>query len=114
MRTLEEVNQRTKQYIGSEVFYAYYGYIVWQCSTGENYEILFIEVAEPRKGHGTRLIKEMMKLIKPYHSIFVFRRACNEEAGKFYRSLGFQETIIKGLYKDEDAVLGVIPSSLLI
>lgn len=110
MRTFQEIVKRAKQYIGSEIIHIEdKGYIVYQCSTGENYEILFIEVAEKRKGYGRLLIQEMCKRIKPYHSIFVVRREINEEAGKFYRALGFEETVIKNLYKNENAVIGVIP-----
>lgn len=110
MRTFQELTKRAKQYIGSEIIYLDgKGYIVYQCSTGENYEILFIEVAQKRKGYGKLLIQEMCKKIKPYYSIFVVRRAINEEAGKFYRALGFEETLLKGLYKNEDAVIGIIP-----
>ena len=110
MRTFKEIAKRSSQYLGSEIIYLDgKGYIVYQCSTGENYEILFIEVAQKRKGYGRMLIQEMCKKIKPYHSIFVVRRAINEEAGEFYRALGFEETLIKNLYKDEDAVIGVIP-----
>lgn len=86
-----------------------YGFIAWQVGTGENVEILFIEVKEPRKGYGTRLLKRMKDQINPYHSVYVFRRELNTDAGEFYRSLGFTETTIKNLYKGEDAVLGVIP-----
>lgn len=102
-----------KDYKGAELLYTPDGYIAWQCSTGENYEILFIEVREKRQGIGRKLILEMAKKIKPFHSVFVFRRAVNEEAGEFYRSIGFTETTIPGLYKDEDAVLGVIPYASL-
>lgn len=108
MRSKEALDERLKQYQGAKLLWRDYGYIVWQYSTGENVEILFIEVSEPRHGYGTRLIKEMCKHIKPYNSVFVVRRAQNEAAGEFYRSLGFKETTISGLYKDEDAVLGVI------
>lgn len=86
-----------------------YGYIAWQTGTGENIEILFIETKEPRKGDGGRLLKAMKAGIMPYHSVYVFRRAINTEAGEFYRKMGFTETVVKNLYKGEDAVLGVIP-----
>lgn len=109
MRTKAELLERMKHYQGARFIYEEYGYIVWQMSTGENIEILFIDVKEPRKGYGTKLIKQMKHLIKPYHSVFVFRRANNGSAGEFYRKLGFEEQVVKNLYKGEDAVLGVIP-----
>lgn len=109
MRSIEEITKRLAQYKGAELLYTNQGYIAWQCSTGENYEILFIEVNEKGVGNGRELISQMKKLIKPYYSVFVFRRANNVEAGKFYTALGFNETYIKDLYKGEDAVLSVIP-----
>jgi len=99
--------ERIKQYTGAEYIQNEKGLIAWQLSTGENIEILFIEVTEQRKGYGTALIKEMCKRIKPFNSVFVFRLESNEEAGKFYRKLGFKETRIDGLYK-VGAVLGTI------
>lgn len=108
MRTRTEIIKRLKPYIGYELLYHDWGYIAWQMGTGENVEILFLEVKEPRKGYGRALVQEMKKRITPYHSVYVFRRAINEDAGKFYRALGFTETLVKGLYRNEDSVLGVI------
>ena len=84
-----------------------FGYIVWQESTGNNVELLFIEVQEPGRGYATELVRQMCKHIKPFNSVFVFRLASNERAGHFYRKLGFKEQLVQELYK-EDAVLGVI------
>lgn len=108
MRTAEELNKRISQYRGAECIYTENGYIVWQMSTGENCEILFIEVREPRKGYGKELVRAMCKVIKPFNSVFVFRLASNEVAGHFYRSIGFKETPVDGLYKNLQAVLGVV------
>lgn len=107
MRTFEELEARASQYDGVHYHYSDKGYIAWQISTGENVEILFIEVSERRKGHATQLVREMCRRIKPFNSVFVFRLASNETAGHFYRHVGFEETLIKGLYKGQDAVLGV-------
>lgn len=110
MRTYLEVTSRLEEYMGYDFIYIDgVGYIAWQCSTGENYEILLVEVAEKRKGYGRKLMKMMCDKIKPYHSVFVFRQASNEEAGFFYRAMGFEETRIPGLYKGGDAILGVVP-----
>lgn len=106
MRSYQEFKNRLKEYEGVKYIYEDYGYIAWQVSTGENVELMFIEVAEPRKGYGTKLLKEMLRQINPYNSVFVFRLASNDTAGKFYRKMGFTETPIRGLYT-EDAVLGV-------
>lgn len=107
MKTKEQLIERLKQYKGIEYLYFDYGYIAWQVSTGENVEIVFIETKEFRKGYGKKLIQEMCKRIKPFNSVFVFRMASNENAGKFYRGLGFKEHIVHGLYK-VDAVMGII------
>lgn len=108
MRTLEELKNRMKDYRGAEYIYTDNGYVAWQVSTGENVEIIFIEVSETRKGYATKLLKEFVKMIKPFNSVFVFRLASNEDAGFFYRSIGFQETLVPNLYKGVDAVLGVV------
>ena len=106
--TAEKV-ARMGQYKGLQSLITDHGYITWQVSTGENVEILFIEVGEERKGHGKELIRQMCERIAPYNSVFVFRREGNEDAGHFYRALGFKETPIDGLYKEERAVLATIP-----
>lgn len=106
MRTREQFIERAKQYEGIKYIYSDIGFIAWQMSTGENVEIMFIEVAEKKIGYGTELVRQMLKRINPYNSVFVFRLATNIEAGEFYKKLGFNEQIIRGLYK-EDAVLHV-------
>jgi ribosomal protein S18 acetylase RimI-like enzyme len=109
MRTEAQLKERIKEYKGVEYFYTPQGYIAWQLSTGDNYEIMFIESSEPGKGYGTELMRKFVETVTPpYHSVFVFRLASNEAAGHFYRKLGFKETLIKGLYKGDDAVLGVV------
>ena len=109
MRTFRQLMLRLDHYKnGTQYIYHKDGYIVWQTSTGENVQILFIEVKTPRNGVGTSLLRDMCESINPYHSVFVVRRATNEAAGKFYRKVGFTETLIKGLYKGEDAVLATI------
>lgn len=113
MRTHDQLMERMKDYKGAESIYTSEGYIAWQCSTGENYEILFIEVREQRQGAGTALMKKFIESVKPYHSVFVFRRENNEAAGQFYRKLGFVEQVIPGLYKGENAVLGIVPFNVL-
>jgi len=107
MRSYDEISERIKQYTGIEYIYNDDGFIAWQLSTGENVEIMFIESREHDKGMGRNLIREMCKKIKPFNSVFVFRLASNENAGKFYRGLGFEETPVEGLYKC-GAVLGVV------
>lgn len=107
MRSHHEITEKLKPYVGYELRYKPgIGYIAWQESTGNNVELLFIEVLQPGNGHATELVKEMCREIKPFNSVFVFRLASNERAGHFYRKVGFKEQLVSGLYK-EDAVLGV-------
>lgn len=108
MKSLKIIRKRLKGYAGAELFYTDKGFIAWQKGTGDNYELLWIEVAEKGKGYGTILVTEMVRRIKPYHTVFVFRQESNESAGYFYRHLGFIETVIPNLYKGGNAVLGVI------
>lgn len=107
MRSKEELIERAKLYKGIEYILDERGFLAWQVSTGENVEIIFIETTEHRRGYGTSLIKDMCKLINPYNSVFVFRLKKNEQAGNFYRKLGFKEIDVEGLYKC-DGVLGII------
>lgn len=107
MRSREEFEKRVKQYIGASWIYTPFGYIAWQLSTGENVELLFIEVKEPGKGHATQLVRMMCEHIEPFNSVFVVRLASNKRAGAFYRKLGFKEHKITGLYRTK-AVLGTI------
>lgn len=109
MRTQEELAKRIEHYVGAKYIYRDYGYIAWQMSTGDNIEIIFVEVKEPRKGYGRQLLKDLVEAVKPYHSIFVVRLASNEVAGSFYRRFGFKETRLTGLYRGDDAVIGIVP-----
>jgi len=107
MRSRQEISNRLEQYSGANLIYTDFGYIAWQVSTGENVELLFIETKEQRRGYGKKLVQLMCQSINPFNSVFVFRLKENENAGKFYRSLGFKEYNIEGLYKTR-AVLGVV------
>lgn len=107
MRSRKELEERLKQYAGPSYIYDDTGYIAWQISTGENVEILFIEVSEPGRGCATELVRQMCSVISPYNSVMVCRLASNETAGYFYRSLGMKEFPIDGLYK-VPAVMSVI------
>lgn len=113
MRTLKEINERIATYKGAKLmYYEGIGYIAWQVTTGENVEILFIEVKKSGQGLGHAIIQKWATELcvnqeKPYNSVIVWRLKRNEWAGKFYRSLGFKETEIDGVYT-EPAVLSVI------
>ena len=107
MRSYKDFIKRVGQYKAAEWVYTDCGYIAWQLSTGENVELLFIEVLEPGKGYATELVREMCKRIKPFNSVFVVRLASNKRAGYFYRKMGFREHPIWGLYSCK-AVLGTV------
>lgn len=113
MRTEKEIRERLVKYEGSNLMYfENIGYIAWQVTTGENIEILFIESYKPRQGIGRGLVTKFVTELavynkKPYNSIIVWRLKRNENAGKFYRSLGFNEYEIDGVYT-EPAVLSTI------
>lgn len=112
MRSEQELLNRIQHYKGIQYMYSYDGYIAWQTTTGENIEILFIEVPEPGKGLGTRLMGAWLKLLfrvrdLPYYSVSVTRLKSNEVAGRFYRKLGFVEHEIVSLYA-EPAILSTI------
>lgn len=107
MRSRKEFIKRVEKYKSAEWIYTDKGCIAWQLSTGENVELLFIEVKKPGQGHATELVREMCKRIKPFNSVFVVRLASNKKAGGFYRKLGFKEHPIWGLYTCK-AVLGTI------
>lgn len=107
MRTKEELVEKLKLHSYERYIHNDKGYLAWKMGTGENIEIKFIEVSEKGKGYATELLREMLSIVKPFHSVYVFRLASNETAGYFYRKCGFVETRIGGLYRDDDAVLGV-------
>jgi len=105
MRTFRQLKKRFKEYGKIDYIYWPEGYMVWRIGTGDNIEILFIEVSEKRKGMGTKLFKEFLKRINPYHSVFVFHLASRKDAEKFYKSVGFNKSIKCGIYKDDKTVL---------
>jgi len=111
MRSQFEVKSRLTQYRGAQWLYRSYGYIAWQISTGENIEIVLIEAAEKRLGHGQALWKELCQHLilttPPYNSVFTYHRWANQEAEKFYNKLGFLYVLVPALYRNEHAVLRV-------
>lgn len=112
MRTLEQLRERLARYGDAECLYdPAVGYLAWHTTTGDNLEILFIEAAEPRKGHGTELCRWMVqRLVKegrePYHSVVVYRLGANQTAETFYTSLGFRQVDLgRSIYRDDGTVL---------
>ena len=86
------------------------GHIIWRRGTGDNVELLDIQVHDPkrREGHGTELFKNMLhNLIEnpPFSDVFGFTRSCNKRALNFYQSLGFKTQYVNGIYKDGSAII---------
>jgi len=85
------------------------GKIVWRRGTGDNVELLDIEVTSQRRtGQGTILLLRMLNSLKqnpPDSSIFGFTRTENVIAQEFYSAMGFTVQEITGLYPEGSAVL---------
>ena len=84
------------------------GYIVWRRGTGDNVELLHIKATELRHGIGKRLLREMLKRLNkrpPYCTVFGFTRIENKISHAFYKAMGFDLTIVKGVYQDGHAVV---------
>ena len=81
------------------------GFIVWRTGTGGNTELLHIRTWDKGKGHGRRLVYHMLDRINPYFSVFGFTRVGNDEAQKFYGTLGFNLQEVSGLYQDGQAIM---------
>lgn len=84
------------------------GYIVWRLGTGLNVELLHLNTQEHRKGYGKSLVCKMLSELKseqPYHSVFGFTRESNGEAIAFYKSIGFNLTLVSDLYREGPAIM---------
>lgn len=84
------------------------GYIVWRLGTGNNVELLHIEVKQQNRGNGTALLKKMLERLldnPPYCTVFGFTRVDNTDAQKFYQRRGFDTTLVRGVYADGLAVI---------
>lgn len=117
MRTEQELKERIAQYLGVEYIYKEgLGYIVWHLGSGDNYEILFLEVSESarRQKIGRKLFEEFKAQVKPsFHSVYVFHLKSNLVAAKFYESLGFVQFVECGIYRGEPAILRWVEFSKL-
>lgn len=83
------------------------GFIGWRWGTGDNVELVDLQVTGvPRTGGGRRLLVEMLRVLKddpPYCTVFGFTRTSNLDAHQFYRAMGFDMTLVLGVYADGDA-----------
>ena len=107
MRSEKKLLKRLNPYGSFDyIYWKNKGYLAWHLSTGENYEMLFLEVKEKKKGVATQLFREFVKKVKPpFNSVFAFRRADNKEAEMFYGKLGFKQMEIPGIYRWVSAVI---------
>jgi len=114
MRSRDQLLDRLDLYDEADFIYKDgIGYIAWHFSTGDNLEMLFIEVHEDQrgKGHATQLFRDMVKSIitedrVPYHSVFGYRLASNKVAEVFYNTLGWtQVNLGRCIYSGDDTVL---------
>ncbi len=111
MRSKKKLLKRLNPYGSFDyIYWEDKGYLAWHLSTGENYEMLFLEVKKKKKGVATQLFKEFVDRVirekkKPFNSVFAFRRADNKEAEIFYGKLGFRQLEIPGIYKWVGAVI---------
>lgn len=113
-RTLDQLLDRLEHYGSADYVWFDWGHVAWHFSTGENVELLFIQVRDPGKGDGKRLIEAMCRRLigkgrEPFNSVFSFRRTDNQEAERFYASLGFEQRDLgEGIYKGIGATVAWI------
>ena len=84
------------------------GYIVWRTGTGFNTELLHLKVYVPRQGTGKQLIKEMLKALStnpPWATVFGFALPSNVDAINFYQAMGFDLSLVDGVYACGRAVV---------
>jgi len=114
MRTEAQLLLRLEVYgVYEYIYWEGRGYMAWHLSTGENIEILFVEIHPSLRGQGltSQLFAEFCqraKLNPPYNSVFAFTRADNEIAHRMYLRFGFYLKRIPNLYKHLDAYLAVV------
>ena len=76
--------------------------------TGGNCEILHLRAYVVRQGAGRWLLKMMLsRLLRdpPYESVYGFTRTDNLVAQGFYEAMGFELSLVRGVYRDGSAVL---------
>ena len=85
------------------------GFIGWRWGTGDNVELVDLQVnGAPRTGGGRRLLTEMLRALKaspPYATVFGFTRSPNLDAQRFYAAMGFALSTVVGVYADGSAVV---------
>lgn len=84
------------------------GYIVWRRGTGDNIELLHLQAFVHRQGIGRLLVRTMLDKLKddpPADTVFGFTRISLLDAVAFYHAMGFETTVVKGLYTEGVAVM---------
>ena len=89
---------------------ASYGHLYYRWGTGDNVEITHFKVDEQyrRMGYGRELLVLLLLELRdcpPYATVFGFSLAGNDEAHRFYRSVGFTTSVVGGVYDDGRAVV---------
>jgi ribosomal protein S18 acetylase RimI-like enzyme len=109
MRTEQELERVLQSYQGAECLYLQnIGYIAWHESTGNNYEILFLEA---NLGYGAAIYRAMMHHLeaskqRPYHSLFCYILGSNARAIRFYEKMGWNIVRLgQSIYRDDETVL---------
>lgn len=85
------------------------GFIGWRWGTGDNVELVDLQVTGvPRSGGGRRLLVEMLRTLKrspPHATVFGFTRSSNLDAQRFYAAMGFTLSTVVGVYADGSATV---------
>lgn len=84
-----------------------HGTIHWRAGSGGNVELLYLRIRDncQRQGHGTELLRTLVRSVNPYATVYGFTRVSNTAAQAFYRKHGFSLTVVDGVYDDGHAVL---------
>ena len=104
----EYIQDLLNPYVQNYFTYDENGFITWRLGTGKNVELLYLYVEVPRKGTGTKLLKEMLSMLKenpPYSTVFGFTRTSNAPAIAFYEKMGFSLSRVEGVYADGEAMV---------
>lgn len=79
-------------------------YRVGKDRTAEIYDLM-VDQGHRRRGVGRRLVERLF--LEPVEVVYGFTREQNSLAVKFYRSLGFSTSVVKGFYRGGNAVMFV-------
>jgi len=83
------------------------GHIAWRLGSGHSVELFSIAASEHRKGYGRSLLSHMLHSLEyaGIHTVYGFTRERLIHAQLFYKSVGFNLTILPNFYPEGNAVL---------